>query len=179
MVINWVDLGILGSIGFSSAMGGMRGFVKEAISLVTWVTALLIGWFYAPLMAPYFSFVSMPWLQLAFGFLSLVLAALVVGGLINYLVGKLIVGTGFSATDKLIGFLFGTCRGLLMISLSLVFLEGHLNRQMEAHQILKNSGLLPHFQGFARQLKTNFREQWPDQLKRFWPDAEAALTPRE
>jgi membrane protein required for colicin V production len=43
------------------------------------------------------------------------LPVLLVGGLLNYLLGRLVVGTGLSGTDRLLGGLFGAARGLALV----------------------------------------------------------------
>ena len=48
--MNWVDFSILGIIAVSTLISLIRGFVKEAISLVVWFAALFISSnFYADL----------------------------------------------------------------------------------------------------------------------------------
>jgi len=40
---------------------------------------------------------------------------LLVGGLLNYLLGKLVESTGLSGTDRLLGGVFGAMRGLVLV----------------------------------------------------------------
>ncbi|MFM8454281.1 MAG: CvpA family protein [Gammaproteobacteria bacterium] len=154
MVINWIDVGILGSIGFSTIMGAVRGFAKEAISLATWLAAMVIGLLYCQPVSVYFSFVGIEVLRIIFAFLSLALMTMVVGGFINYFMGKMVTATGFSTTDKLIGFFFGIFRGALAIAIMLVFMEGNVSELLEQNAVFKESGLLPHFQEMAKHVKS-------------------------
>ena len=48
-------------------------------------------------------------------FAGLFIAVLLVGGLINYLLGKLVETTGLSGTDRLLGGVFGAARGLALV----------------------------------------------------------------
>jgi len=48
------------------------------------------------------------------GFAGLFVAVLLVGGLINYLLGRLVEKTGLSGTDRLLGGVFGAARGLAL-----------------------------------------------------------------
>ena len=54
------------------------------------------------------------------GFIGLFVAVLLVGGLLNYLLGRLVVGTGLSGTDRLLGGLFGAGRGLALVVATLL-----------------------------------------------------------
>ena len=61
--MNWVDFSILGIIAVSTLISLIRGFVKEAISLVVWFAALFISSnFYADL-AVYFTAIDDPYLK--------------------------------------------------------------------------------------------------------------------
>ena len=39
----WIDYAIIGIVGFSALISLVRGFVKEAMSLVTWFVAFFIA----------------------------------------------------------------------------------------------------------------------------------------
>ena len=49
------------------------------------------------------------------GFSGLFILVLLVGGLINYLLGRLVESTGLTGTDRLLGGVFGAARGLVLI----------------------------------------------------------------
>lgn len=112
----WVDYAILGIIGISILVGALRGFIKEAFSLAVWVAAFLAAFQFSGAVADMMdSYVNLPSARTALAFAGVFLAVLAVGGLLTYLAGKLVEKTGLSGTDRLLGGVFGTARGLILV----------------------------------------------------------------
>ena len=51
----WIDYAIIGIVGFSALISLVRGFLKEAMSLVTWFVAFFIASHFYPDLAVYFT----------------------------------------------------------------------------------------------------------------------------
>jgi membrane protein required for colicin V production len=120
----WADIVILVLIGLSMAISLWRGFTREALSLVAWIAAFWVGfsfaWYPAELLEAH---VAVPSARLALGFLGLFIATLLIGGVINYLIGKAVDKTGLTGTDRMLGLLFGLARGIVLVGI-LVLLAG-------------------------------------------------------
>ena len=98
--MNWVDFSILGIVAVSTLISLIRGFVKEAISLVVWFTALFIASnFYADL-AVYFTAFEDPYARNGAAIAALFVATLVLGSLLNFTLAQLIQVSGLSGTDN-------------------------------------------------------------------------------
>ena len=120
----WLDIGIVGILLVSTLISLVRGFVREAFSLAVWLVALWIAWnFFRELSDHLIPWIETPSLRLGAAFSILLMAALVIGGLVNFLVVQLVERTGISGTDRLIGMIFGFTRGVLLVA-ALVLLAG-------------------------------------------------------
>ena len=116
--MEYADYVILGIVAISILVGAIRGFIKEAFSLVVWVAAFLVAFQYSGVLAMQLeSHIELPSARTSLAFVSLFLLVLLVGGLITFLVGKLVEKTGLSGTDRLFGGVFGGVRGLFIVLL--------------------------------------------------------------
>ena len=147
----WIDYIILGIIGISTIISLIRGFVREALSLVVWVLAFWVAWTFFRELAVELGFFSVPSVRLGAAFAILFLTTLILGAIVNYLIGQLVDKTGLSGTDRLIGMLFGAARGGLLVAV-LVLLAGLT--PLPEDPWWQESRLLGYFQELATWLKT-------------------------
>ena len=93
--MNLPDYVILAVIAISTGVGVLRGFISEVFSLLVWAVAFLVAYHFggdvAALMEPS---VTVPSARIAMGFAGVFIVVLLVGGLINYLLGRLVKSTG-------------------------------------------------------------------------------------
>jgi len=114
--MNWPDYAILATIAISVLVGFLRGFIKEVFSLAIWAAAFLVAYQYGGDVASMMEdHVSLPSARAAMGFAGLFIFVLLIGGLTNYLIGRLVESTGLSGTDRLLGGVFGAARGLALV----------------------------------------------------------------
>jgi membrane protein required for colicin V production len=114
--MDYADIAVLAIISISILVGALRGFVKEAFSLVVWAAAFFVAYQFSGAVAMKLDgVVDLPSARTALAFAGLFLSVLLVGGLLTYLIGKLVEKTGLSGSDRLLGGVFGGVRGLVLI----------------------------------------------------------------
>lgn len=119
------DYLVLAIIGVSAFLGLLRGFIKEALSLVAYVVAFLAAVWWGPVVSIWFAGLienSLLRTAAAYGLVFIVMLLLV--GLLNMTLGALIQKTGLTPADHGLGALFGLLRGVLIV-LVLVALAGY------------------------------------------------------
>ncbi|XKH00747.1 CvpA family protein [Marinobacter nauticus] len=118
----WIDWVIIALITVSTVISLKRGFVKEALSLVTWIGAFVIARAFHPQMQGLLqSTVETPLVRLIAAFAILFFGTLIVGAIINNLIGSLIKATGLSPTDRVLGMGFGLLRGVVVVVVAIAF----------------------------------------------------------
>ncbi|MCP5650867.1 CvpA family protein, partial [Klebsiella pneumoniae] len=73
----------------------------------------------------------------------LFVATLIVGSVINHVIGSLVQRTGLSGTDRVLGVCFGALRGVLIVAAILFFLDSFT--QMSQSSDWQQSQLIPQF----------------------------------
>ena len=116
-----VVMGIV--IVVSAVFGLMRGLVREVLSLVIWVAALLLGIAFADSVAAVLGLDLSAALQTAIGFAIVFVAVLVAGALAQRFLGGLVESTGLTGTDRTLGLVFGTVRGAAVVLVALILLR--------------------------------------------------------
>lgn len=154
---NWVDYSIVSIIVLSMLISLARGFVREALSLITWIAAIWIGIHFTTLVSQWLlPYISATPIRMGVAFFLLFAVALLIGSIISFIVVQFIQKTGLSGTDRSLGVVFGLGRGFIVVSVGLLianmmFPPSHHVIEKDEHAVkavsaLQQSRLAPEFQ---------------------------------
>jgi len=145
--MNWVDIVIIVIISISAAISLMRGFVREALSLTSWVLAFWVAFKFSPILTKVLiPYIQTAQLRMVASFALLFLLTLITGSLIAHMLAQLVNKTGLGGTDRTLGMLFGGFRGVLLVSVIVIIVQLMAN---PTTTWWTNSRLLPHFKALA------------------------------
>jgi membrane protein required for colicin V production len=146
--VTGIDVAIVILILLSSVIGVVRGLVREVLSLFVWAAALVLAILLSPQVAELLNpSIENPSFRYMTAFAGVFISTLIVGGIAESLMARLINGAGMSGTDRLLGFGFGGARGALVCVVALIAL-----RQLGYESWWENSLLVPELMAFEGEI---------------------------
>jgi membrane protein required for colicin V production len=146
-----IDLLIAVAIVISVIVGVFRGFFKEAISIAALLAAIWAALFFGPGIGEFSDkWISSPDLQAWFGRVLVFAVALLIGGLLGWVVSKLVKLSLLGGVDRLAGAAFGAARGVLLAAL---FVLGGQYAEFEKYDWWQRSNLIPPLEVVAEWIK--------------------------
>lgn len=150
--MNWTDYVIIALMAFSCVAGVYRGFMREVISLLTWVVAFWLAWHFAYLLEPHLGGALnaahvRTWAARTILFIAVLLLGTATGAIATRFMRVALLGS----LDRALGFVFGLLRGL--VALGLLVLVCHAVRLNDEHWY-HQSALTPYAEHAANFLRT-------------------------
>lgn len=119
--MSMVDIAIIAIILVSLGVGLFRGFVREVLSLASWIVALWAAYTYARPGGVFFEpYIHQPLLRAVAVFAVIFVMVLIAASFLGYLLSRLLPLSGISGVDRLLGMLFGVGRGVIVVALLLL-----------------------------------------------------------
>lgn len=146
--MNWVDYTIIGIITISALISLVRGFIKEALSLISWISAFFIASHFYVYISDYFTYFDEDFFRNAVAIVVLFIATLLVFAVVNHIIGELIKKIGLSGIDRILGIFLGLLRGILFTA-ALLFIVDTFT-PLSKNIAWKDSLLIPHFDFIIR-----------------------------
>ena len=139
-----LDYGLLTIVIFSGFMAILRGFVREIVGLIGWISAYMVTARFSTQLAGYLE----PWIQdpdivhassIFILFILTLLLFSVLGNILKLMTGQ----AGLSVMDRFFGFCFGLTRGVLILMIGFVLVH-YFYQQKEPSTWISNSLFYPH-----------------------------------
>lgn len=160
--MNWLDYSFIGILAISVIISIFRGLTKEVLSLLIWVVAFWLAYHYVDVGANYLeSYIELPSARHLISFVVILITALLLGGLVNFILAKLIQSTGLSAMDRFLGMFFGALRALVIIVVIAFFIKA---TPLSEDPWWKQSRLAPH----ATRISEWIREKMPEDFASYF-----------
>lgn len=115
--------GVVIAVVFISAVLAMfRGFVREVLSIAAWVAAAVLAYMFYEQALPYVSeYVDNRTIAVGISAAGIFLVSLIVVSLITMKISDFVMDSPVGAVDRLVGFVFGAARGLLLVVVAVIF----------------------------------------------------------
>jgi membrane protein required for colicin V production len=151
------DYLVIAAVVISAVVGALRGFLREAVAVLSWLLALFIAWHFSDLIEPHLggllagSYVK-PWAARVI----IVVLVLLIGAAIGTMLAQFVRLSIFSGVDRLLGWLFGLLRGVVLLGVFVIL--GQLLR-LDGERWWTRSVLIPYGESVANGLRTLVGEQ--------------------
>jgi membrane protein required for colicin V production len=157
--MNTVDIIVIAVIAISAIVAFLRGFVREVLTVGSWLGAALVTLYGYGAVKPHFEqWISNKLAADIAGGLALFIGSLIVFSIISHMVARFVRGSALTAVDRSLGLLFGLVRGAILTSLAYMILVG-----MDAN-ILQGARTAPMMAKGAEILRSWAPSELADQL---------------
>lgn len=117
-MMSFLDIGIILVVLISLLIGLFRGFIREILSLFSWIAAIWIAYNFATTGAQYLEpYIDQTPLRIVISFAGIFVTALIVFSIVSYLLYRILSIAGVSGIDRSLGTLFGLIRGVVIVGL--------------------------------------------------------------
>lgn len=136
MPITLLD-GILLAIMFISAVLAMiRGFVREVLSIVSWIAAALSAFLLYDQVLPYAKqYISSEMVATGVSAAAVFLVTLIVVSYVTMRISDFVLDSRIGALDRTLGFVFGAVRGLLLVVVAMMFFNWFVQPEQQPQWI--------------------------------------------
>lgn len=116
---------LIGLMLVSGVLAMIRGFSREVLSVASWVAAAAAAFYFykslSPILKPHITFTSNAVAPDIIAAAIIFIVALIFVSLITMRIADFIVDSKVGALDRTLGFVFGAFRGVLLVTIGLLF----------------------------------------------------------
>lgn len=137
------DYIIVGVVAVSVILGVVRGFVREAVALLSWLIGIWVAWRFSGFLHPYLggaleSPEQKAWAARVIILVLVLLAGALIGAILGWVTNT---AAGLSILDRVLGFVFGLTRGALLVGVGVMV--GHA-LELHGESWWKRATLMPY-----------------------------------
>ena len=116
--MNPFDVAVITILVVSALFAFVRGFLKEALSIIVWLGAAAIAYYAYPLVLPLaLGITTQLWLAEAGTMLGVFIVALIVLSVLSSTITSRVRGSTLGPVDRLLGLFYGLARGAVIVCL--------------------------------------------------------------
>ncbi|KQT88385.1 CvpA family protein [Aurantimonas sp. Leaf443] len=122
MNVTALDAILFAVMMISALLAMIRGFSREVLSVVSWVVAAVAAFMFYEPVTPYVKpYISSDTVAMVAAAGAVFVVTLIVVSLITLKIADFIIDSRIGALDRVLGFVFGAVRGLLLVVVAMLF----------------------------------------------------------
>lgn len=147
-----IDIIIIAFFAISILIGVYRGFVKEVLSVTSWVLAAVIAFKFGEQASVYVKpYIKQAPLDLAVAYVAVFLLTLIAFSVISHIISQIFSSSGMTGFDRSLGSIFGALRAAIVVAI--LIMVGRF-MALDNQQWWLDSGFLDYFEPLVEWLKT-------------------------
>jgi membrane protein required for colicin V production len=144
-----VDYVVLGILLISGLIAAYRGFLKETLSVSSWLVAALAAVFFWPVTKPFArSLIELTVLADILALVAVFFLILIPASFVSFRLSEIVRESSAGPLDRSLGFVFGLARGLLVVGLGYVVFTS-LAAEENHPEWVREARMLPTIRGTA------------------------------
>lgn len=162
MDLNIADGIVIALVLFSTIIGAYRGFIREIVTIFTWIIAGYLAYLNGNTFGRLFTFVETPAIKEVLGTVLVFFMVLILAALIKFILYRAFTFSKPSPLDRTSGALFGFIRASLIIIVILLIAPAEIVAQQPWY---KSSLLMPKYEAATIVISKSFPKAWREELK--------------
>jgi len=175
---NPIDIAVVGVVLVSGALAFWRGFLREVLSIIAWIVAVVLTLQLLPMLRPFArTYIDIDILADSVTAGGIFVVSLVVFSVISGMIAGRVRNSGMNTLDRSLGVLFGLLRGSVIVSLAYmaIFL---LYRDRDLPDQIATARVTPIVHSGAKLLLYLVPEELSAGSRRIMEDFDALSIPR-
>ncbi|NDW04922.1 CvpA family protein [Jiella pacifica] len=151
MSLTLLDASLVAIMLVSALLAMVRGFSREVLSIVAWAVAAIVAFLFYADLTPYAEqYISSRTVAMAASAAAIFIVTLIIVSFITLRIADFIIDSRIGALDRVLGFVFGAVRGLLLVVVAMLFFNWLAPENQPAW--IANSASKPYLDDLGKQL---------------------------